>query len=286
MSSDQVILITGATGGLGLATAKALRDSATGPTTIILTSRDGAKGQASVDRDLVESQSKKAKIVVKQLLLDDDEDVQRFSQEITKEFGRIDVLINNAGEFSFCDCNDPCLCIAVHVDFSIGQGEGKISVREAFNKSCNTNIASTYLLTHALIPLLLASESPRLVFVSTGLSSMEDTLNAKYPLDKPTEHTGWPKPYIFNVLTYRSSKAGLNMMALDWARTLKNDGVKVFILDPGLLATNLGGMDPKKAAEMGAADPSVGGEFVRDVAIGRWDHAEGRLLNKDGILPW
>lgn len=67
---------------------------------------------------------------------------------------------------------------------------------------------------------------------------------------------------------------------------LRNDNVKIHILDPGLLATKLGGADPEYLKMMGAADPSVGGEFVRDVVRGKWDNEVETLLSKDGVLPW
>lgn len=168
---------------------------------------------------------------------------------------------------------------------SIGDGPGKLTVREAFNTSCNTNIASTYLFTQSLIPLLFASPTRRLIFISTGISSLADHGDTNISINQsPPE--GWPKKYQFNVMTYRTSKAGLNMMALEWARVLRHDKVKIHILDPGLLATTLGGADPAFLKKIGAADPSVGGEFVRDVVKGKWDDHVEQLIGKDGVVAW
>lgn len=44
---------------------------------------------------------------------------------------------------------------------------------------------------------------------------------------------------------YRSSKTGLNMLMREWVRILRNDGVKVWCLSPGFLATGLGGAGPE-----------------------------------------
>ena len=158
-----------------------------------------------------------------------------------------------------------------------------MTTREAFNRACNTNIASTSLFTEAVAPLLVNSSNPRLLFLSTGISSLANQPTDPLAISPPA---GCPKQYTFNVMTYRSSKAGTNMMALEWARILKNDGVKVFCLDPGLLATELGGVEPESMKAGGALDVSVGADFVVSVAEGQWDENAGRLIGKDGVQPW
>ena len=76
------------------------------------------------------------------------------------------------------------------------------------------------------------------------------------------------------------------MLMLDWNHKMKADGVKIFGLGPGMLATNLGGLGPEKAREMGAGDPSLGGEFIRKVVEGERDADVGKLVNRDGISAW
>ena len=44
------------------------------------------------------------------------------------------------------------------------------------------------------------------------------------------------------ITSYRSAKTGLNMLMREWYRLLKNDGVKVWAISPGFLATGLGGI--------------------------------------------
>lgn len=68
-------------------------------------------------------------------------------------------------------------------------------------------------------------------------------------------------------------------MALEWARVLGNDRVKVFVIDPGRLATGLEGEEAEDARKSAAEDPVVGGRFVRSVIEGErdgdqgWDHS-------------
>jgi len=72
----------------------------------------------------------------------------------------------------------------------------------------------------------------------------------------------------------------------EWARVLKEDGVKVFAISPGYLATGLGrGADANKAA--GAEDPQLGGEFVKDVVEGQRDADAGKAIRRGGMVqPW
>jgi hypothetical protein len=73
------------------------------------------------------------------------------------------------------------------------------------------------------------------------------------------------------------------MVMLDWKRMLEVDGVKVFGISSGFLATNLGGMGPKFLKKMGAGDASVGGLFIKDVVEGKRDQDAGKAINKDGV---
>ena len=75
-------------------------------------------------------------------------------------------------------------------------------------------------------------------------------------------------------------------MMLDWRRILESDGVKVFSIAPGFLATNLTGHGMQALKERGAGDASVGGGFIRDVVEGKRDGDEGKVINKDGVQPW
>jgi len=97
---------------------------------------------------------------------------------------------------------------------------------------------------------------------------------------------GWPKPYHYNIMTYRTSKAALNMLALEWTRTLKNDKIKVFILNPGYLATGFGGQPAEQVLQYGGIEPIVGGRFLRTVIEGARDADEGVMIEKDGVVPW
>lgn len=133
------------------------------------------------------------------------------------------------------------------------------------------------------MPLLLKSTEPRLIFVA-GLSQITKAAEKYWPT--PPQPAGWPKQIHFETIGYRCSKTALNMLMLDWNHKLKEDGVKVWAVGPGMLATNLGNMR-EKAVEMGCGHPSAGGDIIRRVVEGERDADVGKIVAKDGgFVPW
>lgn len=156
-------------------------------------------------------------------------------------------------------------------------------MREVWNKSWEVNTTGTHILTYTFVPLLLKSSDPRVIFVTSGTSTLTGSENASIILDKsPTK--GWPKQ-AYGIAAYRSSKTGMNMMMREWTRILREDGVKVWCISPGFLATGLGG-DQEMNKRMGAQDPTIGANFVVDVVEGTRDEDVGKVVRQDGIQPW
>lgn len=172
--------------------------------------------------------------------------------------------------------------IAPGATFDIEFVRGKTSLRDCFNKAYDVNVTGTNVMTWTFMPLLLKSSDPRLVFVA-GLSQI--TVAAEKYFPTPPLPAGWPKQLDFETIGYRCSKVALNMLMLDWNHKMKEDGVKVWAVGPGFLATNLGGV-PEMAKEMGAGHPSAGGAVIRSVVEGERDGDVGRLINKDGYSRW
>ena len=88
-------------------------------------------------------------------------------------------------------------------------------------------------------------------------------------------------------MSYKSSKAGLNMMMLEWHRILQKDEVKVWSIAPGLLATGLGG-NREFLKQIGAKDPSIGGTVIRNVVEGKRDAETGQVVREydSPVQPW
>lgn len=137
-------------------------------------------------------------------------------------------------------------------------------------------------MTATFVPLLLKSDDPRLLFVA-GLSHINQAAEKYFPT--PPQPAGWPKKIDFETIGYRSSKLALSMIMLDWNHKLKEDGVKVCSVGPGMLATNLGNMK-EKAIEWGMGHPSIGGDIIKRVAEGERDADMGKIIIRDGILSW
>lgn len=161
-----------------------------------------------------------------------DTSIEEAVQTIREKFGRIVVLINNAG-----------------ASFDEYHARGKLTLREAFNASWDTNVTGTHVLTTLAAPLLLQSTDPRLSFLTSGTSSLSETERfdePKFQHMNASPHKGWPKiNKATPLISYSSAKTGLNMLMRDWHRVLKNDGVKVWSVSPGFLATNLAGLGPE-----------------------------------------
>ncbi len=159
-----------------------------------------------------------------------------------------------------------------------------MTARELWNKSWNVNTTGTHILTHTFVPLLLKSLQPRLIFIASGTSTLTESENTAIAMNK-SPAKGWPKQASYSFTAYRSSKTGMNMMMREWTRILREDGVKVWCISPGFLATGLGGSQ-EKPTRLGAVAPVLGANFVRDVVEGFRDQDVGKVVRRNGIQPW
>ena len=68
-----------------------------------------------------------------------------------------------------------------------------MSEREAWNKSWNVNVAGTQIVTSTFMPLLLKSSDPRLIFITSGASSLEAASQSVGSSHWKAPPAGWPK---------------------------------------------------------------------------------------------
>ncbi|GAP86658.1 putative NAD -binding protein [Rosellinia necatrix] len=273
MATDKtILLITGGNTGLGLEAVKALCQGETAYE-IIIGCRTVSKGDNAIAELKKQFPQTTSTLSTVQVDLESDESLQNAVSELSSKHGRLDVLINNGG-----------------ASFDYDILEGRMSMRDGFNASWNVNVTGTHVLTTLAVPLLLNSANPRLIFLASGTATLTETERSDTPaLNRlnASPPAGWPKPSFGMATTaYRSSKTGLNMLMREWRRVLLNDGVKVWAVSPGFLATGLAGVGEEKLKQMGALDPSIGANFLKDVVEGKRDHDEGKVIRKDMIQPW
>jgi NAD(P)-dependent dehydrogenase (short-subunit alcohol dehydrogenase family) len=211
MSSNRVAVVTGAYRGLGLETCRQL---AARGYSVTLTARREKEGRAAAET------LRREGLDVAFHLLDvkNDESIAQLVSFIRDTFGRLDVLVNNAGIFP-----DPT------------PGSGRDSVFEArletVRRGFETNALAPLRLCQALIPLMQGRG--RVVNVSSGMGQLSE-MNGCCP-------------------GYRLSKTALNAVTRIFADELRDTGVKVNSVCPGWVRTDMGGPDATLSIAEGAA---------------------------------
>ncbi|KAG7112639.1 Short-chain dehydrogenase/reductase tropE like protein [Verticillium longisporum] len=269
MSTQQkIVLITGANTGLGLELVRSLLQTGT-PYSIIIGSRSLDNATKAITQLTSEFPSTSSTLHSVQIDVEDDASIEKAAAWVQDKFGKLDTLVNNAG---------------TQLDQQISLG--KLSVREAWNKTWDVNTTGAHIVTMTFVPLLLSSDDPRIIFIASGTSTLTGSENLAMPSNQPPAK-GWPKAtnLMFDLPAYRCSKTGMNMLMREWHRTLGSDGVKVWCVSPGFLATGLGGYSDSKKGH-GALDPSVGATLIRKVVEGEKDTDAGKIISLQGIQPW
>ncbi|EKG15137.1 hypothetical protein MPH_07674 [Macrophomina phaseolina MS6] len=252
MSPDKtVVLITGANAGVGFASAAAVAAHSSSHH-VIIGSRSPIKGQKAVDK--LRAEGVQGTVTTVQLEVQDPASVSAAVKAIDDEFGRLDVLVNNAGLMSF------------EADY------GK-QLDEVFP----INAFAPLLVTNAFVPLLKKSKQPRIVNVSSDLGSIANLRD---------ENFAWS---FMPAVTYRMSKAALNMLTVCQSLQFEEWGAKVWSYCPGFVATNGWGDSEEKRQQMkesGAGDARESGRGLLAIINGERDADAGHFVNRSGRLSW
>ena len=199
MHSKKVALVTGANKGLGFEIARQLGQHGL---TVVLAARTLAKAETAAGKLKAEGCDAHA---VK-LEVTEPTDIAALPGYFQTQFGRLDILINNAG---------------VMLDW------GGITW-DSFRQTYETNVFAPYFIAQALLPLLKASPAGRIVNHSSIMGSMAAVSSTEMlPLEALTP-------------MYCSSKAALNMLTVALARALADTKVKVNAAHPGWVKTDMG----------------------------------------------
>jgi NAD(P)-dependent dehydrogenase (short-subunit alcohol dehydrogenase family) len=241
----KVALITGANKGLGLETARQL--GALG-VTVLLGSRDKARGESAAATLQAESLDVRA---VK-LDVDDPADYEAVAELIEKDFGVLDILINNAG---------------IQLDGELNTSTTLSVTEDELRRTLNTNFFAVVTLTRTLLPLLRRSAAGRIVNLSSILGSL--TLHAA--ADSPIASV--------KMFAYDTSKAALNSFTIHLADALKDTKIKVNSAHPGWVKTDMG----TDAAPMNIVDGAKTSVWLATLPE---DGPTGGFFHMKDTLPW
>ena len=193
----KLVLVTGATSGLGLAAAEGF---ACLGASVRLLARNQERGERA--REMLMARCGDSDVQVELCDVSDLESVRRFAERFSDQASRLDVLVNNAGALL---------------------GERTVSP-DGVELTFATNVLGPFLLTNLLTPLLEKSAPARIVNVSSGgmytqRVHVEDLQSTHDEFDGATAYA-------------RSKRAEVILTEL-WAQRLKGTGVVVHAMHPG-----------------------------------------------------
>jgi NAD(P)-dependent dehydrogenase (short-subunit alcohol dehydrogenase family) len=133
------------------------------------------------------------------------------------------------------------------------------------NETFTTNAFGPLLLTQALLPNLTLSPSPRIGNMSSRVGSIADNSSG-------------------GSYAYRASKAALNSISKNLAIELREKGIVVVVMHPGLTRTAI---DPNIHGMVGVVEPEVAAEKLYEVLMEKEIEDSGKFWHREGYeLPW
>jgi NAD(P)-dependent dehydrogenase (short-subunit alcohol dehydrogenase family) len=249
--TGQVALVTGANRGIGWAVAQGL---AAGGATVLVAARSPDAGQRAAAE--IRANGGAARAV--QLDVTDAESVGAAAQWVAATYGRLDVLVNNAG---------------IPGDLR-AQVPGAVDLATVAAVLA-TNVCGVIAVTEAMLPALRAAPSARIVNVSSSVGSLTRMSDpAHYFARLPAS------------LGYAPSKAALNQVTVQYAKALRATGILVNAADPGACATDFVRGVPSDRHPGVTRSGADGAAIVLRLATLPPDGPSGGLFADDGPVPW
>ncbi|XRM39558.1 hypothetical protein ABZX51_002908 [Aspergillus tubingensis] len=240
-TSKILVLITGANQGIGFAVAQQLASS--GKFHVLVGARTTLKAEAAV-KELESDAVDKSALTPITIDVTDDASIAAAAQTVSETFGRLDILINNAG---------------------IAQTPAT-TLREQYRQVFDVNVFGIVVVMDTFLPLLRAStySDRRIVNVTSGQGLISRAGHKDHPASAKT----------YFIPDYRSSKAAVNMITVAHAVKLADEKIAVIAAAPGYCRTSINGGQGVKEASDGArvivraateGDPvKLSGTFVAD----------------------
>jgi NAD(P)-dependent dehydrogenase (short-subunit alcohol dehydrogenase family) len=252
MQHKPVALVTGANQGIGLQVAK---DLAAKNFTVLAGSRNLARGEDA-------ARTIEGDAHALQLDVTDQASIAAAAARIRNEFGRLDVLVQNAAI-----SNTKKLPGQSIEDYAKTTRPSNVLLDE-MRAVWDTNVFGVLAVYQAMLPLLRGTPNARIVNVSSGVGSLTTNADPAFAYRS-----------IFGPV-YPSSKTALNALTLAMAIELEPEGIKVNAVSPGFTKTNLNGYAGTETVEEGAR------EAVRVALLGP-DGPTGTFTRwENRTIPW
>src|SRR5215210_4660200 len=201
---EKVCLITGATSGIGKATAMELASMGA---SVVMVGRDRGRGEAALAE--IKEESANASVDLMLADLSSQEEIRRLAHEFKEAYPRLDVLINNAGLFR----------------------SERITTADGLETTFAVNHLAYFLLTNLLLDGLEISAPSRIVNVSSG-----DHASGTIDFDDLQAEKGYK-----GAKAYSQSKLANVLFTYELAKKLEGTGVSANCLHPGAgIRTNFG----------------------------------------------
>ena len=243
-SDKKVALITGANRGIGFETAKQL--GATGVAIVVT-----ARKLSVAEETAAELEKLGVEAYPLQLDVTNEADREAVAQYFEEKFGKLDILINNAGITS---------------PTGLGNVTSQVTDEDLLTVF-TTNLFAVVALTRDLLPLIKKAPAGRIVNLSSILGSLTLHADSKSPIYNS-------KPF-----AYDASKSALNAYTIHLAHELKDTPIKVNSAHPGWVKTEMG----TDAAPMEIPD---GAKTSVALATLGADGPSGQFLHMGQELPW
>ena len=207
-----IAVVSGANRGLGFETCRQLARLGV---QVVMTARDPDKGEQSAQS----LQKEGLRVDFQPLDVTAEDSIRRLADHVRERFGRVDILINNAGVFP-----------KRREEFG-GQSSILTARREQLRQGMETNAYGALFLAQALIPMMQAQNYGRVVNVSSGMGQLN----------------GMGGGYA----AYRISKTALNAVTAILAAELAGANILVNSMCPGWVRTDMGGPKATRTPEQG-----------------------------------
>ncbi|MFT4435656.1 SDR family oxidoreductase [Caballeronia sp. 15715] len=250
MHDKPVALVTGANQGIGLQIAKEL---AARGLTVLVGSRSFERGETAASEIGLDS-------VALQLDVTDQASIASAAERVRNEFGRLDVLIQNAAISN--TKKQPGQSVDEYAKTTRPSNVALDEMRAVWD----TNVFGVLAVYQAMLPLLRATPGARIVNVSSGVGSLTTNLDPAFP------YRG-----IFGPV-YPASKTALNALTVAMAIELEPEGIKVNAVSPGYTKTALNGYSGTETVEEGAREAVRVAMLGPDSPTGTFTRWEGQTI--------